>query len=80
MNQILIVVIRNAERIILKEKVAAEQDVARMVTSVVRAILLNRHARIKSVHHVEILDQLKSHIYKETIQSFRHLLFQMLRM
>ena len=80
MDQILIVAILNAERVILKEKVAVEQDVARMVTSVVRAILLIRHAKTKSVHHVEILDKLKSHLKKETLQSFRNLLFQMFRM
>ena len=79
MDQILIVVIQNVERAILREKVVGDQDVARMVMSVARLDLLNRLANKKSLLLVEILRLVKGSSVK-TLQRFRALMFQMFRL
>ena len=57
MNQILFVAFRNAERAILKEKVAVEKDVQRMVKSAARVVLNRLHlANKKSVLLVDFLE------------------------
>ena len=57
MNQILFVAKRNAERVILKEKVAVEKDAQRMVKSVARVVLSKQQvANKKSVLLVDFLE------------------------